>query len=79
MEANSENKLHWLNAEYVFLTAGFTNWKKASERFSSHETSKCHKEAFFAYDNLCLPPHRILVNASPKSINVRNRKKDSVF
>ena len=46
MEANSENKLHWsLNAESAFLTASSTNWKKASERFSSHETSKCHKEA----------------------------------
>ena len=46
MNANSENKLQWLlNAESAFITAGFTNWKKASERLSNHETSKCHKEA----------------------------------
>ena len=46
MKAYSENKLQWsLNAESAFITVGFTNWKKASEKFSNHETSKCHKEA----------------------------------
>ena len=46
MKANSENKLQWsLNAESAFITVGFTNWKKASERFNNHETSACHKEA----------------------------------
>ena len=46
MKACSENKLHSsLNAESAFISAGFTNWKKASERFNNHEASKCHKEA----------------------------------
>ena len=45
MKANSEKKLQWsLNAESAFITVGFTNWKKASERFINHETSKCHRE-----------------------------------
>ena len=75
MQANSENKLHWsLNA---FITSDFANWKKVFERFNNHETSKCHKEAV-----LCMItplPHRILVNACPKSINVKNLSADSVF
>ena len=46
MNANSENKLHWsLNAKSAFITAGFTNWKKASEMFNYDEMPKCHKEA----------------------------------
>ena len=46
MKASLENKLHWsLNAESAFISVGFTNWKKASERLNNHEASKCHKEA----------------------------------
>ena len=46
IKANAQKKLQWsLNAESAFISTGFTNWKKASERFSSHGASKCHKEA----------------------------------
>ena len=69
MQANSENKLHWsLNAESAFITAGFTNWKKASERFNNHETSKCHKETVLHM--ITLPA--TTQNACPKSINVKS-------
>lgn len=27
----------------TFIISGFSNWKKASEKFSSHESSECHK------------------------------------
>ena len=46
MKACLESKLYSsLNAESAFTSPGFTNWKKASERFNNHEALKCHKEA----------------------------------
>ncbi len=33
------------NTEPAFVSTGFKNWKKALERFSSHEKSDCHKTA----------------------------------
>ena len=45
MKANSGKKLHWsLNTDPAFVTVGFTNWKKAMERFSNHKALKCHKK-----------------------------------
>ena len=46
MKVVTQKKLQWSsNADSAFISAGFTNWKKASEKFSSHEASKCHQEA----------------------------------
>ena len=46
IKTNAQKKLQWsLNAESAFISTGFTNWKKASEGFSSHGASMCHKEA----------------------------------
>ena len=49
MKAVTQKKLQWSssssNEDSAFISAGFTNWRKASEKFSSHEASKCHKEA----------------------------------
>ena len=44
--ASSEKKLNWSNnAEASFISKGFSNWKKATTKFSAHDESKCHKEA----------------------------------
>ena len=32
--------------ESAFISKGFRNWKKATEYFSQHEKSDCHREAF---------------------------------
>ena len=31
--------------EMTFIETGFTNWKKAMEKFKDHENSSCHREA----------------------------------
>ena len=31
--------------DFVFISTGFCNWKKADERFESHAKSNCHKTA----------------------------------
>ena len=31
--------------EMAFIETGFTNWKKAIEKFKDHEVSSCHREA----------------------------------
>ena len=31
--------------EMTFIETGFTNWKKAIEKFKDHEDSSCHREA----------------------------------
>ena len=46
VRASSEKKLNWSNnAEAAFISEGFSNWKKNTIKFSSHEGSRCHKEA----------------------------------
>ena len=30
--------------EMIFIKTGFTNWKKAIEKFKDHEDSSCHRE-----------------------------------
>jgi hypothetical protein len=32
-----------LKKELTFMTEGFSNWKKATEKFSEHQISDCHK------------------------------------
>ena len=42
----TQKKLQWSsNADPAFISTVFANWKKASEKFSSHKASKFHKEA----------------------------------
>ena len=31
------------NKEWVFISQGFSNWKKALVRFKEHQVSECHK------------------------------------
>ena len=31
--------------EMTFIETGFTNWKKAMEKFKDHENSSCHRQA----------------------------------
>ena len=33
------------NADRCFLSEGFSNWKKAIEKFREHQQSKCHRAA----------------------------------
>ena len=53
MRASTEYRLKWsLSAESTFISTGFTNWKKASDKFTTHEASKCHKEAVLRVQTL---------------------------
>ena len=46
MTAESRNLIVFSkNAEASFVSAGFCNWRKASECFRKHETSQAHSEA----------------------------------
>lgn len=36
----------------AFTVAGFTNWRKAKEKFAKHENSEGHKNAVYQYSNL---------------------------
>ena len=46
LKTNKEGKLQWsANAEDVFITCGFSNWKDAIVKYANHEESKWHKEA----------------------------------
>jgi hypothetical protein len=38
------------NADTAFVSSGFCNWRKASERFRIHETSHVHSEAMLKTD-----------------------------
>ena len=42
-EANKQGLLKY--ADVAFITNGFKNWKKSSEKFRKHEASEAHKEA----------------------------------
>ena len=45
-KASAESLLHaQTRTETAFLEVGFRNWKKAVEKFNSHERSDCHKHA----------------------------------
>ena len=60
MKAVTQKKLQWSsNADSAFISAGFTNWNKASEKFSTHEASKCHKEAVMRMVTLPAPTPNI--------------------
>ena len=46
IRAYSQNKLLGVaNLEKTYISTGFTNWKEATSRFASHESSRCHKDA----------------------------------
>ena len=40
-----ERKIHAPYSELAFIKTGFKNWKKALEKFKSHSTSVCHRDA----------------------------------
>lgn len=45
------NLLMCSKKDAAFLDKGFSNWKKAIEKFESHESSDCHKEAVLKFAN----------------------------
>ena len=45
VKSYKEKKQSNTKIEAAFISTGFSNWKKALERFKSHETSACHKES----------------------------------
>ena len=56
LKAKLEKKLSWAaNADAAFTDRGYTNWKDATVRFSTHEASSCHKEALFKVIHVTLP------------------------
>ena len=42
---NKGNLTSARNKEQSFISTGYSNWKKALERFKEHQTSECHKVA----------------------------------
>lgn len=45
-QANMQNLLLFSTKKKdTFIATGFSNWKKALEKFSAHEKSQCHREA----------------------------------
>ena len=53
-EARRLKLLKASNLEPAFLETGFSNWKKATFRFKSHEASECHRDAVFRVSTLKL-------------------------
>ena len=46
VKAYKENKLNNIpNLEKTYISTGFTNWKEATSRFTSHEATRCHRDA----------------------------------
>ena len=41
--------------EDAFVSKGFSNWKKARERFGRHQTGECHRETQMKLRNLHAP------------------------
>ena len=51
---NADRKGHLTAAhkkEDVFISKGFTNWKKATDRFAAHAKSECHRLAIEKLEN----------------------------
>ena len=46
VKAYKENKLNNIpNLQKTYILTGFTNWKDATSRFTSHEATRCHQDA----------------------------------
>ena len=45
--ADSQDLLKTERCEQAFISAGYKNWKKALEKFNSHQSSTSHKQAVF--------------------------------
>ena len=45
MKAYQQKKIHNTKTEQTFISTGFSDWKKATEKFKKHESSQCHKES----------------------------------
>lgn len=56
--------------EKVFLETGFSNWKKAIEKFRAHENSTTHKHAIEVLTN----PSQIDELLSPKTVAVQKKE-----
>ena len=61
--------------ETAFITEGFQNWKKATERFRRHESAECHRETVLKLQSLHTPT-TVLEQLSSKAAKTRaqNRK-----
>ena len=47
MKAYAEKKRHsFTHLERTYISIGFSNWKEVRARFSAHESSTCHRDAF---------------------------------
>ncbi|XP_062523284.1 uncharacterized protein LOC134197946, partial [Corticium candelabrum] len=45
-QASLQKKLQWpSSSDLAFISNGFTNWKDATVKFTTHASSKCHNEA----------------------------------
>ena len=45
VKAYQQKKIHNTKTEQTFISTGFSDWKKATEKFKKHESSQCHKES----------------------------------
>lgn len=59
------------NKEWVFISQGFSNWKKALVRFKEHQVSECHKLAMeyqISIPNTCRNVIQMSNNAAKKTM-----------
>ena len=58
----------------AFITKGFSNWKKAKEKFREHESSQTHREAVFKYESMKRPSIISISNTAFKKQQEVNRQ-----
>ena len=58
--------------EDAFVT-GFSNWKKAKERFQRHEVSECHKEAQLKLESMRGPNVAVQLMAQAQKIQAKHK------
>ena len=58
----------------AFITKGFSNWKKAKEKFREHESSHIHHESVFKYESIHRPSVISVANTAFKKQQEVNRR-----
>ncbi|XP_076347995.1 zinc finger MYM-type protein 1-like [Tachypleus tridentatus] len=72
--AEKEQKLNAKYKESAFLRDGFSNWKKAREKFRDHQMSQCHK---MAVENVIVLPKTCSDIGEMLDMTLREEKKES--
>ena len=67
-----ENLISATKKEEAFLKGGFSNWKKALDKFKEHEASQCHKTTVDYEVNIPMSNENCRVFAIPLPARTRN-------